>query len=206
MSENTPPVEGQANQAQGGHAAAQPPYPIAPQPPALPYGQHAAPAQPPSAQNTPLQPYAGQVYSAPPQVARPYGGPPYAGPPYTAPARDPRYGVQPYAPGYPAPGYAAARPSSGLALASMICGIAGIVIVPFSFWIFVPLLVPIAAIVLGHMALAQLKQRPDLGGKGMAIAGLVMGYVPLAAALAMIVLMVLSMLMVGMFAFPFAVS
>ncbi len=57
--------------------------------------------------------------------------------------------------------------SSGKALASMICGIAG-------FFLILPAIV---AIILGHLSLGEIKR--SLGrmtGKGMAIAGLVMGY------------------------------
>ena len=56
--------------------------------------------------------------------------------------------------------------TSGMAIGSLICGL-----LPFF------LLTPIAAIVLGHMALAQIKRSAGrLKGSGMAIAGLVLGY------------------------------
>jgi len=35
----------------------------------------------------------------------------------------------------------------------------------------------IPAVVCGHMALSNIKKRPQLGGKGLAIAGLIIGYV-----------------------------
>jgi len=56
--------------------------------------------------------------------------------------------------------------TSGMAIGSLICGL-----VPFF------VLTPIAAIVLGHIALSQIKRSAGrLKGKGMAIAGLVLGY------------------------------
>ena len=60
--------------------------------------------------------------------------------------------------------------SSNKALASLICG------VPF---LFVP--ASIAAIILGHLALADIKRSAGrIAGQGMAVAGLVMGYVGVA--------------------------
>jgi len=129
------------------------------------YGDRAVPPIPPpapSAQN-PSSP----TYAAPP--AHP-GAAPSAG--YPAPSP----GVAPYAqaPGYPqAPGYGAyqgypqPQPTNGLALTSMITGIVG--------WVLIPILASIVAIVTGHMAMSQLRQKPA-GGRGMAIAGLVLGY------------------------------
>ena len=56
--------------------------------------------------------------------------------------------------------------TSGMAIGSLVCGL-----FPFL------LLTPIAAIVLGHMALSQIKRSAGrLKGSGMAIAGLVLGY------------------------------
>ena len=66
--------------------------------------------------------------------------------------------------------YAVQPPMVGLAVASLVCGIAG--------WL-IPCLfgVPgIAAVVCGHMALQRLKQQPQLRGRGQAIAGLILGY------------------------------
>jgi len=63
---------------------------------------------------------------------------------------------------------AVGRPeNSGKALASLICGLA------FFFW---PL-APIGAVLLGHLALAEIKRSAGrLTGRGMAIGGLVAGY------------------------------
>lgn len=55
-----------------------------------------------------------------------------------------------------------------LAIVSLVTGVAGLTFVPF--------LGGIAAIVTGHISLHQLKSKPE-NGRGMAIAGLVTGYV-----------------------------
>lgn len=62
--------------------------------------------------------------------------------------------------------------TSGTATASMVCGIIGLIgccCCPM-------LLASLAAIVTGHLAMNELNNRPGLQGRGMAIAGLVMGY------------------------------
>jgi type II secretory pathway pseudopilin PulG len=60
--------------------------------------------------------------------------------------------------------------TSGKAVASLVCGIIGIF--PFC----------VAAIILGHMAVSQIgKSAGRLTGKGVAVAGLVLGYLGLAA-------------------------
>jgi hypothetical protein len=65
------------------------------------------------------------------------------------------------------------KPNSNMALASLILGILG--------WTLLPGLASIAAIVTGHMAKKEIKESMgQLGGDGMAIAGLVMGYASVA--------------------------
>ncbi|HLZ14134.1 MAG TPA: DUF4190 domain-containing protein [Candidatus Acidoferrum sp.] len=67
----------------------------------------------------------------------------------------------------------AAAQTSGKATASLISGIAAYVILPF--------IGAIAAIVLGHLGLSEIKKSAGrLKGDGMAIAGLVLGYVQVA--------------------------
>lgn len=62
--------------------------------------------------------------------------------------------------------------SSGMALASMICGILGLLL-----W-----LPCIPAIILGHLSLSAIKKSAGaLGGRGMAITGLITGYLMIAA-------------------------
>jgi hypothetical protein len=67
---------------------------------------------------------------------------------------------------YGQPRYAApAQPTNGLAVAALVLGIV------WAFWIG-----SVLAIVFGHVALGQIRQR-NQSGKGMAVAGLVLGYV-----------------------------
>lgn len=106
-------------------------------------------------------PYGGQPFASP-AAPGPYGQPvsPYGQPPQGQPA----YGqsTSPYGqPTY----YGMAAEPKGLSIASLCCGIA--VFVGFGFFV----LPQVAAVILGHMAL-----RKEPAGKGMAIAGLVMGY------------------------------
>lgn len=66
----------------------------------------------------------------------------------------------------------AAEGTSGMAVGSMICGILGLL-----FW-----LPCIPAVILGHMGLSAIKKSAGaLKGHGMAMAGLVMGYIMIAA-------------------------
>jgi hypothetical protein len=85
------------------------------------------------------------------------------------PAYQQPYGQGPSSVSYGAPnGYNPNnRKTNVLAIASLVSGIGAI---------FVPILASIAAIILGHMSLNQIKQRNE-EGKGMAIAGLILGYV-----------------------------
>jgi hypothetical protein len=74
----------------------------------------------------------------------------------------------------PPPPYAPipVRPAQGLALASMITAIVGLV---FGFWCFGPL-PGIAAVTMGIIALQQIKKTPErVGGKPFAVAGIAIG-------------------------------
>lgn len=135
-------------------------------------GDDVAPPQyappPPEAYGQPTLPSAQQPpYYGPPQ---PYGQQPSA-----------LYGqpLAPYSHSYPVPQYTVSRPTSGLAIAAMICGIVGVFISPFIVVFFIPVVLPIAAVVLGHIARSQLKRRPEIGGAGMALTGLILGYIPI---------------------------
>ena len=86
--------------------------------------------------------------------------------------------ASPYAPPYAASpavagGMPVAVPTSGLAIASLVCGIMSLVTCVF--------LPGIPAVICGHMALSHLS-RPGvrMAGRGMAVAGLIMGYLSLA--------------------------
>lgn len=75
------------------------------------------------------------------------------------------------------------RPAQSLALASMITAIVGLV---FGFWCFGPL-PGIAAVIMGVVALTQIKKTPDkVGGKPFAMAGIVIGAITIAFYLLMI--------------------
>lgn len=80
----------------------------------------------------------------------------------------------------PTPFGGAVNPTSGLAIASLVCGIASLL----SCVCCVLLPAPIAAIVCGHLALKDIASTvPAKEGRGMAIAGLVMGYVGIVVAI-----------------------
>jgi peptidyl-prolyl cis-trans isomerase B (cyclophilin B) len=79
------------------------------------------------------------------------------------------YGAPPHYPFPPAP-----RPTNAMAVAALICGI-----------LFAPL-----GIVFGHISLSQIKRTGE-EGRGLAIAGLVMGYVLTALSVVMLVALVL---------------
>jgi len=69
------------------------------------------------------------------------------------------------------PAWNGPQESSGKATASMVCGIL------FFVWPFTA----IAAVVLGHLALAEIKKSAGrLAGRGMAMAGLILGYIGVA--------------------------
>jgi hypothetical protein len=61
-------------------------------------------------------------------------------------------------------------PSSGLAVASLVSGVAGLTLLP--------IVGGVLAIVLGYMARREIRQRPDeVSGDGLALAGIVMGWI-----------------------------
>lgn len=120
-------------------------------------------------------------------------------PPAYSPTTPPAYA--PYgAPVYPA--VPAPRPTSGLAITSLICGIAGVVLV----WAIIPVLASIAAVITGHMALGQTRRDPAVGGRGMAITGLILGYATIAIAAFTLIGIIISFLFVGAFSLPFIFS
>lgn len=93
-------------------------------------------------------------------------------PPPAAPA----WGPQPPGPGWgpqPPPGYGPmpypvpVRPTNQLAIAALVCGCAQVF-----FWI----LTGIPAVILGHIARRQIRETGE-NGDGMALAGLILGYV-----------------------------
>lgn len=194
-------------------AAYQPPpapaAPFAPAPPAPPQQADSLSAQPTQAYPgaAPAYPSAPQPYSG--SAVQPYGSAapqPYGAtsPGYAAsyPAAPQQGGAYPTYPAYAAPSYAAPRPTSGLATTSLICGNAGVVL----FWAVIPLIASIVAVITGHMALRQTKANPALGGRGMAIAGLIMGYVMIGLLAIGIIMTIVSFVFVGAFTLPFIFS
>ena len=106
----------------------------------------------------------------------------FSAPPYSAQPATP-YPVQPYsAQPYQQQGQvifaADTRPTSGTAVASMVLGILGLVSSCCTFGIF-----SVLAVILGHVGLHETKKGTHKG-QGMAIAGLVMGYVIVGPAIA----------------------
>jgi len=98
--------------------------------------------------------------------------PPQAGPSGAAPP--PTYGPPPSAP-YGYTPYAATQGTNGLAIASMVLGILWI------YWIG-----SILAIIFGFIAMSQIKER-NQGGKGMATAGLILGFIGLGTLILVII-------------------
>jgi len=75
----------------------------------------------------------------------------------------------------PAYGHVPVVPNNGMAIASMVCGISSLVLL---FSCFIGILAGVPAVVCGHMALKQIREYVlPMGGRGMAIAGLVTGYI-----------------------------
>jgi hypothetical protein len=78
--------------------------------------------------------------------------------------------VPPPPPPAPVVDYAMPVQTSGMAIASLVMGIAG--------WTLLPLVGSILAIIFGYAARRDIRRRPDeLTGEGMAIAGLVLGWI-----------------------------
>ena len=92
-------------------------------------------------------------------------GPATPAPVQTAPGTAP---VLPYGYG----GYAPARKTNGLAVASMILSIVGFL------WI-LPFVGSLAGAIMGHISLNQIKRSGE-GGRGMALAGIIVGWAGLA--------------------------
>jgi hypothetical protein len=137
----------------------------------------------------------------------PYGQQPQAGAPspqYPAahrPQHPPAAYQQPYALGY----VPAVRPTSGHAVASFVLGIVALAptllsIIPIvgAFVSIVTVPLAVVGIVLGHMALPRIR-REGLAGKGLAIAGLILGYLRLLLFVGGVILGVIAVGMIGSF-------
>jgi hypothetical protein len=73
--------------------------------------------------------------------------------------------------------------TSGKAIASLVLGIGGFVILP--------LVLSILAIVLGRSAKREIAERPGLGGGGLATAGIVLGWIGVALVVLAVLFIVL---------------
>lgn len=157
--QNTPPVppsdptrpaapDSTAPDAAGAPESPAAPGYDAPEWPAAP--EHGTPQAPPAPGYA--APQAPPAYSPPA-----YGGPAYGAPAYGAPA----YGAPA---GYGQPG--AAPKTNTFAIISLVASIAG----------FVTGITFLVGVIFGHLSLSQIKRTGE-AGRGMAIAGLVIGYV-----------------------------
>lgn len=175
--------------------AASDPARIPPYSPPAPPAPPVPPAPPQAAYPPPPQGYAPQQQGyAPPQ-------PGYAPPQH--PSQQPYAAAQPgsYA-AYGTPAYPVARPTSGLAITSLVCAIASVV---FS-WLVFPILAAVAAVITGHMALKQTRSNPAVGGRGVAFAGLIIGYIMLGFLALGIIITIISFAFFGAFTIPFLVN
>jgi hypothetical protein len=124
------------------------------------YGQNPYGANQYGASQYGQNPYGGNQYGQ-----NPYGGSQYGQNQYAQPA----YGQSQYGQPYPGPyaqSYPPTRPVSGLAVAALVCGIVGF---------FTAGIASIPAVICGHMAWRETSSGTH-SGHGMAIAGLVLGY------------------------------
>ena len=90
------------------------------------------------------------------------------------PPQFPAYSPPPYGPpgGYPPPpGFYGPR-TNPLAVISFIASLVGVVGL-------IPIAAPIAGVILGHLSLSQI-QRTGEGGRGLALAGVIIGYAAIA--------------------------
>ncbi|MGA3561851.1 DUF4190 domain-containing protein [Melissospora conviva] len=153
---------------------------------------YADPARPVSAGP---QPFGGEPPTAvvPQQVsANPYANPanPYANPadPYVVPAQPGPYGYpqpgpygspQPGPYGFGYPGYPVPAPTNGMAIGSMVVSISAIL---FLTCYGVGGLIGVVGAILGHVSRKQIRERGE-GGDGMALAGIIVGWIATALGL-----------------------
>ncbi len=105
----------------------------------------------------------------PDQPGTPVPPPAQPAPGYSAPGAAPAYGQA--APGY---GQPTGAKTNVLAIVSLVASISGFVILPF--------IGPIVGVICGHISLGQIKKTGEQG-RGMALAGLILGYVGIALAI-----------------------
>jgi hypothetical protein len=120
----------------------------------------------PTAANPTIPPPYGQASPAVPPAYQQYPQPTYQ--PYQEPAyQQPGYPQAAYPqPAYGQPVYVNPNPTNGMAIASLVCSLAGLLTI---------LSAPVGAI-LGHVARKQIRERGGQGD-GMALAGIIVGWV-----------------------------
>jgi hypothetical protein len=127
----------------------------------------------PPASIDPQVPMSYPDYAPPPPAVPVYGYPP------TYQGRAMGYGGPP---GYPSvydPYQVSLPETNGLAIGALVTSIAGVVLgIPLTLFCYLGLLIPIVGIVLGVMALNQIK-RTDQQGRGLAIAAIAVGAISL---------------------------
>ncbi|MCM3502008.1 DUF4190 domain-containing protein [Microbacterium sp. P26] len=141
-------------------------------PPAPPHGAPDAPSAPPappygSAYDAPAPDAAASAYGSAP-AAPAYDQQAYGQQAYGQPAYGQAYGQQAYGQQY---GYTAAPKTNLLAILSLIASLVG-------FILFLPVIGQIAGVIMGHISLKQIKTTGERG-HGMALAGLLIGYISL---------------------------
>ncbi|HEY4025329.1 MAG TPA: DUF4190 domain-containing protein [Candidatus Dormibacteraeota bacterium] len=84
--------------------------------------------------------------------------------------------------------YPADRPTNSLAIVSLVAGLASYVVVP--------VIGAVVAIITGHMARGQIR-RTEESGSGLALAGLILGYVHLLLVLIVVAIVVILTIVAG---------
>ena len=110
---------------------------------------------------------------------------------YSPPPGQQHYGPQPPYPAYqqpypPYPPYPPAPPTNGLTIAALVCGVGGFFI-GLSF---------IPAIICGHLARRQIRQTGEQGA-GLALAGILLGYVGVALFAVLVAVFAVVMVKIG---------
>lgn len=157
-------------------------------------GMHGEPVpdsawQDPAGGTTP-DPTARYASPPPPQYPAQYPYPQYPGDPTAQEPYPQPYGAPypPYGGPYPPPGpypYAPPRPTNGMAVASLVLGILWL------YWIG-----SILALIFGYVARQQIRERGE-GGDGMAVAGIVLGWIGVGVMAVFVVIFVLAGLSSG---------
>src|SRR5262249_53443602 len=139
----------------------------------------------------PVGPTYQPTYEQQPYQPPPFQSPSYQQPTYQQPSYQQSYEVPGYPTSYPpyaTPGYAypVQQKTNGLAIGAMTTSIVGIaLIVCYG----LGLIVSLVGAVLGHIARRQINQRGE-GGAGMALAGIIVGWIGFALGMAILGLIV----------------